>query len=187
MATCAVTKGRGIPCKDGAAGLLSVFFLNRPFIVTYDGNLISDITEDDGTTGVTLYKYELDNTGNSYVEALEANSDNGTYFNNQTLNLALQTLQDDDLAEIETLAKGRPAAFVQYRNGKVRLVGESRGLDTSGENQSGGDFGDFQGYNLTMVAKETKFAPLVSGYSLADPFGGLTTPPIIVEPAATGS
>jgi hypothetical protein len=73
-----------------------------------------------------------------------------------------------------------PAAFVQYRNGKVRLAGISRGLDTTGNNASGGDLGDFQGYNLTLTANENDFAPLLKGYTLANPFAGLITAPIIV-------
>jgi len=176
---CEVLLGRKIPCKDGAAGLLSVFFLNGPFKVTFTGLYISDIQKIDNTA-VTLYKYELDNTGANFVENVVGDRNNGTFFNEQILTLALQTLQDRDLAEIENLAKGRPAVIVQYRNGKLRLAGIERGMDTSGNNASGGDLGDFQGYNLTLTAKENSYAPLLQDYSLADPFGGLTTPPTVV-------
>jgi hypothetical protein len=180
--SCEVTRGRRIPCKDGAAGLLAVYFLNRTpeFTVSFDGTLVDDITITDGGGAVTLYKYELDNVGNNLEETLEASRDNGTYFSNQVLTLALQTLQDDDLADIQNLAKGRPAVLVQYRNGKVRLAGIERGMDTTGNNASGGDLGDFQGYNLTMTAKENDYAPLLKGYTLANPFAGLTTAPTVV-------
>jgi hypothetical protein len=164
-------------CKDGAAGLLAVYFINRPFTVTYNGALISDIQQNGGAAD--LFKFELDNVGCIFEEIIESEPDNGTFFNNQQLTLALQTLQDQDFAEIEALAKSRPGVIVQYRNGKARFAGVSRGLDTSGSNTSGGDFGDFQGYNLTMVARETQYAPLLDGYTLQDPFAGLTTPPNI--------
>lgn len=179
MTGCEITKGRDIPCKEGAAGLLAVYFLNKGFKVVYDGNLISDITNSEGQA-VDVFKYELDNVGNTFDETVEATPDNGTFYNNQTLTLALQTLQDDDLPEIQNLAKGRPAAIVQYRNGKTRLAGISRGMDTSGGNNSGGDLGDFQGFNLTMVAKETNFAPVLKGYTLDDPFAGLSTTPNVI-------
>jgi hypothetical protein len=177
--SCEITKGRDLPCKDGAAGLLSIYFLNRPFEVTYDGTLISDL-QLVGGGAVTLYEFELDNTGNSFDEELAADRNNGTYFSNQTLNLALQTLQDQDLAEMENLAKGRPARRVRYRNGKVRLAGIRRGMDTTGSNKSGGDLGDFQGYELVLTAKEDGYAPLLKGYTKSDPFGGLSTTPTVV-------
>lgn len=179
--SCEVTRGRRIPCKDGAAGLLAVYVLNRTpdFDVTFDGTLVSDV-QLAGGGAVTIYKYELDNTGNNFEETLEADRNNGTFFNSQVLTLALQTLQDGDFADIQQLAKGRPAVFVQYRNGKVRLAGISRGMDTTGNNASGGDLGDFQGYNLTLTANENDYAPLLKGYTLAAPFGGLITPPTIV-------
>lgn len=157
---------------------MSVYFINRPFTLTYATNMVSDVQQD--AAAATFYKYELDNVGCIFEETIEASVDNGTYFNNQSLTLALQTLRDEDFAEVELLAKGRPGAVVQYRNGKARFAGASRGLDTSGSNTSGGDFGDFQGYNLTMVARENQYAPLLSGYTLEDPFAGLITPPTVV-------
>lgn len=179
--SCEITGGRKIPCKDGAAGLLAVYFMNAgTFNVTFQGSQVEDI-QDTASGAVTVYKYELDNVGNNFEEDLEAARDNGTYYNNQTLTLALQTLQDRDFDEIEILAKGRPAVLIHYRNGKCRLAGISRGMDTSGSNVSGGDLGDFQGYNLTLTAKETKFAPVLIGSTPENPFAGLTTAPNVIE------
>lgn len=179
--SCEVTRGRRIPCKDGAAGLVAVYVLNRTpeFKVTYDGTLVSDIQLLDNSP-VTLYKLELDNTGNTFDEPLPADRNNGTLYAEQTLTLALQTLQDADLEDFYQMARGRPAMLVQYRNGKVRLAGVERGMDTQWTNVSGGDLGDFQGNNLVMTANENKYAPLLKGYTSQSPFGGLTTPPIIV-------
>jgi len=179
--SCEVTRGRRIPCKDGAAGLLAIYFLNREpeFEVTFSGTLVSDL-QLAGGGAVTLYKYELDNVGNNFEETLEASRDNGTIYAAQVLTLALQTLQDADLEDIYNMARGRPAVLIQYRNGKVRLAGIERGLDSTGNNASGGDLGDFQGYNLTLTANENRYAPLLEGYTLANPFAGLTTAPTIV-------
>lgn len=179
--SCEVTRGRRIPCKDGAAGLLAVYVLNRTpdWVVSYDGTLISDIQL--ATTGpVTVYKYELDNTGNNFEEPLPADRNNGTLFAQQTLTLALQTLQDGDLEDFYQMARGRVAVFIQYRNGKCRLAGLERGMDVQWTNVSGGDLGDFQGNNIVMTANENKYAPLLKGYTQANPFAGLTTQPIIV-------
>lgn len=179
--SCEVTRGRRIPCKDGAAGLLAVYFLNRDpeFVVSFDGTLVDDITLVGGGA-VTVYKYELDNTGNNFEETLKASRDNGTIYAAQVVTLALQTLQDDDLEDIYNMSRGRPAVLIQYRNGKCRLAGIERGLDTTGNNASGGDLGDFQGYNLTLTANENRYAPLLKGYTLANPFAGLATAPTVV-------
>lgn len=182
--SCEITRGRDLPCKDGAAGLLAVYLMNRPFKVTFDGTRVSNIEAgENGGTPIRLHRYELDNTGNTFNENLNASRDAGTFYNEQVITLALQTLQDDDLEEVQNLAKGRPAMLVQYRNGKVRLAGISRGIDFSGGNQSGGDLGDFQGYNLTGTAKENSYAPLLKGATIDAPFGGLDTEPIIVTGA----
>lgn len=178
--SCEIAGGRKIACKEGAAGLISVYFLNQGFEVTFDGTEISDIQKAGGGA-VDAYKYELDNVGNTYDETLEASRDNGTMYYNQVLTLALQTLQDADLEEFNNLAKGRPACIVHYRNGKARLTGISRGIDTSGGNNSGGDLGDFQGSNLTMTAKENSYAPVLKGYTIQNPFAGLTTAPNVVD------
>lgn len=181
--SCEISGGRKIGCKEGAAGLLAVYFINSGVELTYTSSKVSDI-QIAGGGAATVYKYELDNVGNSFTETLESNRDNGTFYNMQTLTLALQTLLDTDFEEIETLAKGRPLAVIQYRNGKARLAGATRGLDTSGSNESGGDLGDFQGYNLELTAKENNYAPLLEGATLEDPFAGLTTPPTVVTDPA---
>ena len=113
--SCEVTRGRRIPCKDGAAGLLAIYFLYRTpeFTVSFDGTLVDDITITDGGGAVTLYKYELDNVGNNFEETLEASRDNGTIYAAQVLTLALQTLQDDDLEDIYNLSRSRPAVRKQ--------------------------------------------------------------------------
>lgn len=179
--SCEVTRGRRIPCKDGAAGLLSVYILNRTpeWKVTYTGTLISDI-QLIGGGAVTVYKIELDNTGNNFEEPSPSDRNNGTLYSEQTLTLALQTLQDADLEDFYQMARGRPAVFVQYRNGKCRLAGLERGMDVQWTNVSGGDLGDFQGNNIVMTANENKYAPLLDRYTIADPFAGLETAPIVV-------
>ena len=149
--------------------------------MTFDGTLISDIKLKEGENQpVTLYKLELDNTGNNFEEPLPADRNNGTLYAEQTLTLALQTLQDADLEDFYQMARGRPAILIQYRNGKCRLAGLERGMDVQWTNVSGGDLGDFQGNNIVMTANENKYAPLLKGYTAANPFAGLATEPIVV-------
>ena len=180
-ANCDISSGRTIPCKQGSAGLLSVYFINRPVIVSYDSTdptLIDDITTE-APAAVTAYKYELDNDGANYTENLNADRNNGTFFYEQVITMALQSLQEQDKEQFDNLAKGRPLAVIHYRNGKAVLAGISRGLDTSGSNASGGALGDFQGYNLTLSANENSYAPFLKGSTIANPFAGLSTAPTV--------
>ena len=183
-ANCDISQGRALPCKQGSAGLLSVYFLNRAsdLTITYDvtdPTLVDDIQVGGGAA--TFYKYELDNDGANYTENLNADRNNGTFFYEQVITMALQSLQEQDKPQFNELAKGRPLAVVHYRNGKAVLCGVSRGLDTAGNNASGGALGDFQGYTLTLTANENSYAPFLEGATVDDPFAGLTTTPTVVD------
>jgi hypothetical protein len=180
-ANCDISSGRTLPCKQGSAGLLSVYFINRPVLVSYDATdptLVDDITTS-AAGAITAYQYELDNDGANYTENLNADRNNGTFFYEQVITVALQSLQEQDKAQFDSLAKGRPLAVIHYRNGKAVLVGISRGLDTSGSNTSGGALGDFSGYNLTLTANENSYAPFLKDSTVDNPFAGLTTPPTV--------
>ena len=180
-ANCDISSGRTLPCKEGSAGLLGVYFFNRPVTVSYDAvdaTLIDDITLVGGGAA-TAYFFELDNDGANYTENIQADRNNGTLFYEQVLTLQLQSLQEQDKPQFDNLAKGRPLCVVHYRNGKAVLAGISRGLDTSGSNASGGALGDFQGYTLTLTANENSYAPFLDGATVDNVFAGLTTAPII--------
>ena len=188
-ANCDISSGRTLPCKQGSAGLLGVYFLNRDadLAITYDvtdPTLIADIQTGDPAGAATFYKYELDNDGANYTENLNADRNNGTFFYEQVVTMALQSLQEQDKPQFDNLAKGRPLAVIHYRNGKAVLAGISRGLDTSGNNASGGALGDFQGYTLTLTANETSYAPFLLGATVDDPFAGLSTTPTINDGSA---
>jgi hypothetical protein len=180
---CEITRGRVLPCKDGIAGIVAVFFIDNPndapVQITYGSNKVTDI-QVNGGGGITAYKYAIDNDTSIFVEAPTANRQNGSFFCLQTLTLQIQGLLEEDLPELENIAKGRPAVVVQYRNGFARLMGATRGVDYTGDNTSGGALGDFIGLNMVLTANEEKFAPLLTGATKANPFAGLITAPTVI-------
>lgn len=178
--SCDISAGRSLACKEGSAGLLSLYFLNRGFEVNYDGDEIDDITLEGGGA-VTLYEWELDNTGANFQENVNSNRDNGTYSHEQVITAVLQGLTSQDTVQVKQLLRGKPACIVHYRNGDARLVGIERGIDASGNNQSGGALNDFKGYNLTLSANEQDAAPFLKGATIQDAFAGLTTEPTVVK------
>lgn len=184
---CDVSKGRNLACKQGSAGLLAIFVINR-------NNVKISFSEDDPTQvgaittkdtepeAVNAYRYELDNDGNNYVENVLAGRNEGTKGYEQVLTLVMQSLLEQDKPQFDQLAAGRPIIVVHYRNGKSVLMGRQRGADTAGSNNSGGTLNDFQGYNLTLTANENRYAPFLYGSTEDDPFAGLDTPkPIVIE------
>lgn len=183
--SCDISQGRGISCKEGAAGLLSLYFLNEGFAVGYDETdteQIDNIYLKDVSVGakVTVYEWKLDHTGANFQENVNSSRDNGTYSHEQVITAVLQGLTSEDTVQVKQLLRGKPACIVHYRNGDARLVGLTRGIDTQGNNQSGGALSDFKGYNLTLTANEQDAAPFLKGATITDAFAGLDHPPTVI-------
>jgi len=61
--------------------------------------------------------------------------------------------------ELALIVKSRPIAVVEFRDGRHVVCGISDGTVATGDIQSGGAKGDFNGYNLTLTATEVLPAP----------------------------
>ena len=159
--SCDLSLGRLEPCKDQAGGIKNIYFAN------YDGDLLTDATldADDQVTGfasaVTLYKYEVRGNNNSFDEANEVNSENGTSFWTQTLTVALKKQTLADRKELTLLSYGRPHIIVEDYNGNFQLAGFENGCDTSVSTASGSAMGDFRGYNVVATGQESAMAHFV--------------------------
>lgn len=154
--SCLITKGRTEPCKDAIGGLKAAYFLNfqeDAFTITAGEATAIDI-------GVTeVFKYELLADGNTLVENITSDQNNGTTIFEQVLTLALKKITAATAVEVNALAKGRPIIVVQDRMGNYKIVGISDGTVLTGDSNSGGAKADFNGYNLTFTATETDPAP----------------------------
>ena len=73
--------------------------------------------------------------------------------------LALKKQTKDSANELGLVVKARPIAVVQDRMDNYKIVGISDGTVATGDIQSGGAKGDFNGYNLTLTATEVLPAP----------------------------
>lgn len=169
MATCLLTSGRSIQCRDNVGGLYKIFFANWN---TLTGSTMT-ISADNQISGLTatVYEYNLKGTSN-LTQDMVADAAAGTIVVNQTLVVDLQKVDYKTNNEIKLLASQPVHAFVQGNDGKTYLVGKDFGLTlTSGQAVSGSALGEKNGYTLTFTGMELSYANLVSDSTLANPFG----------------
>ena len=166
MPGCDITAGRIEQCKDSVSGLKAMYLINyedlnsdSPTYVTYGtGDNVDEITDwipVDDTTQLTLYKFELKSTANSFTTAINSSRDNGTTFFEQTLVAALKRQDVVTHKNVKLLAYGRPRIVIRTMTDQFFLMGLDQGADVSaGEISSGAALGDFNGYSLTFTAQE---------------------------------
>lgn len=154
--SCNLTSGRTEPCRDAIGGLKSVRladFIEDAVTVT-SGEVTAlnvALTE--------VFKYDLLNDNNTFVETFTADQNNGTSIYEQVLTVQLKKQTKASADELALIVKSRPLAFVEYRDGRIVAMGISDGTVATGDIQSGGAKGDFNGYNLTLTATEVLPAP----------------------------
>ena len=159
--SCDITNGRIEQCKDSVSGLKAIYFINYDDVdsdttyVTYnttDGDVIDSW---EPLAALTMYKYELKSTANSFTTTINSSRDNGTTFFEQTL---VANLKRQDFAthkNVKLLAYGRPRIIVRSMTDQYFVMGLDQGADVSaGEISSGAALGDFNGYSLTFTAQE---------------------------------
>ena len=159
--SCDITNGRIEQCKDSVSGLKAIYFINYDDVnsdvtyVTYNATDGDVIDSWEPLAALTMYKYELKSTANSFTTSINSSRDNGTTFFEQTL---VANLKRQDFAthkNVKLLAYGRPRIVVRTMTDQFFLMGLDQGADVSaGEISTGAALGDFNGYSLTFTAQE---------------------------------
>lgn len=159
MACDFIDSGRLLECKNFTGGLRNAYiapFADYGFVVTAT-ELTSIGTLDE------VFKFELKNTGNTYVETETASRDNGTIFYDGAINLVLTGLTAPLLNQAKLLSRDRFNLFLEDNNGKIHAIGITNGVDkTTGTRELGGALGDFYGLKMTLQSLEPETAPLLS-------------------------
>jgi hypothetical protein len=163
--SCDITSGRIEQCKDSVSGLKAMYLINYDKLnsdavvyntgVTGHEDEIDTWVPIDTATALTLYKFELKSTTNSFTTAIESSRDNGTTFFTQTLVAALKRQDVVTHKNVKLLAYGRPRIVIRTMTDQFFLMGLDQGADVSaGEVSSGAALGDFNGYSLTFTGME---------------------------------
>jgi len=155
--SCAISKGRSLPCKDSVGGLKAVY------IVDYSTDVAGeDITDGEISIPASITDWgKFDIKGNSSLETtISSSRENGTTFFESALNLTFTYLDHETQAEIAKIAKARPHVVVEDYNGNYLLLGHEHGCEvTGGTTVTGAAMGDLSGFTLVLTAQEVAPPP----------------------------
>ena len=158
--SCNLTSGRIVPCKNKSGSIKTVYFA--------DFGTLGAITESAGLISAFAGSpnfFQFDVRGTSNLDTVVTSSrENGTTFYTQTLTLQLQYYDRATSEEIKLLAVSRPHIVVVDADDNHLLVGRVNGAElTTGNFTVGANMGDFNGFNLTFEALETRPPDFVTG------------------------
>ena len=158
MATCDITSGRAKVCKDSIGGNSKLYmfnYLEDAFTIT--GGLATAINP----SLTDVFEYELEGDGNTLVQNMVSDRQNGTTVNTQTLTIVLKQMDATTSAQMNIIAKGYPMAVVKDRKGNYHAIGLQDGIDFTVDAVTGGAKTDLNGYTLTGVATTGSLAPIL--------------------------
>ena len=161
--SCDITSGRTKGCKDAIAGTSKVYlfnFVENPFtvlngVVTAINPLLTE-----------SFQYDLVGDGNTFVESMVGDRNTGTSPNTQTLTLVLHKITKEDNNQFKLLVHGYPQGVIKDRMGNYMVMGITDGIDFTVSPTTGGAKADFNGYNLTGMATESRLAPMLDSASI---------------------
>lgn len=178
MATCDITSGFTLGCRDSSGGIKNLYILSGSVdtVDTASEGLINALSGSG-----TFYKFELFRQTSNYTETITSTPENGTVFFEQSVESVFFKLQSSTRNQMKVLAQNpNLKIIVETNNGSVDGVGryfylgQQNGLQlTGGTGATGTAFGDLNGYTLTFVGQEPEPASEISG-SLTDVLSGIS-------------
>jgi len=166
MATCNITQGWQLGCRDNTGGVRRVYILSGSVSKVVNTNsLITAITGSG-----KFFAFDQVNQTANYTETINSSVENGTIFYQQDLTIQFHKYQDTLQDLISTLGKQPDAKIiVETQNGSSDndarwfYVGQYNGATLSaGSGQTGTAYGDLNGYSLTFTAFEPEPAKEIS-------------------------
>lgn len=164
MTSCDITAGRGKPCKKQLGGVSKLFLFNwleDPF------TLLAGEATAMNVSLTEAFEYDLSTLGaDVLIENGVGDEAAGTFVNTQTVTAILQGLDATTSAEMKLLAQGRVSGIIKDNNGNYQLVGDTDGMNFNVDSTTGTVHGEFNGYTLTGVALENKYAPFLDAATI---------------------
>ena len=150
-----ITGAQGLSCRNNTGGLKAIYLFENGEGLTYT----------EGATGITgisapiatdLFEWMLPRATSNFQEVVNASTENGSIFVEQTLTFSLLGLTQEKQNELRLLA-ANPAVrlLVLDQTGNYWLMGKSNGADVQTSTlTTGTGFGDKTGYEVVMLGQE---------------------------------
>lgn len=157
-----ITKGRTLPiCNNNLGGIKAVSFLDFKDgvsdLITTESGFTATVASFALSGSTDIFRYEVKNDGNTYVETSETDPNNYTTIYTGELKVLLGKITQDDIHNIQLLSYNRPQIFVEYKNGDVIFIGAEYGsVLTQSIKNSGGNMKDLQSIELSFKTEESK-------------------------------
>jgi hypothetical protein len=114
------------------------------------------------------YKYEIKGDVNKLSENVVVDKKAGTKVNTQTLVAQLSQINSETNVELDKLLETEVSAVYKDYNGQYRWVADrSFNVTSTADTDTGGARGDFNGYNVTLVAETRDLAPSLDTETVA--------------------
>jgi len=159
---CALTQGYNLDCREGIGGLKEVYIIELANVsaITEASGIVTGITK---ATGKRFWKYSLVRETSSSTETITANTQNGTVYYAQQVQIILNKKQASVRNEVMLLAKNNLIIVAVENTGKAWLYGRVNGMTMdTGSLESGTAWGDRNGYTLPFTGQEEELAPEVT-------------------------
>jgi hypothetical protein len=155
MATCAITSGYAIGCRDSVGGIDAEFFIEFDNIVSIadSSGTVTGITK---VTGKRFYKFEVPTKSTATASSNpQPSTENGTFFYEQSVTLPVNKRDATTRNIVTTLAKNKVVIVTKDKDGTYRMYGKEYGMYLEPSTGStGAAAGDANGYALTFAGVE---------------------------------
>jgi hypothetical protein len=161
MATCNITSGYSITCRDSVGGVETIWLIENSAL--YDASGISRvITDSSGTitaltknTGKRFWKFEVPRGTSNTANGITASQENGTIFYTHMVEFPINQRDANIRNIVTTLAKNRLTFVTKEGDGTYRMFGKEFGLFLdSSDGGSGTALADRNGYMLKFSSQE---------------------------------
>lgn len=168
---CSLTQGFSLDCKSQMGGISDICI--APYTSVVATGLSYDITTgevQDLPTGITLYRYEVDDLQSSFNENGTAEENGGFTFAPE-LSVKLRGIDYAKRKELTLLIQNRVVVFViphraSNYDKKIFVLGLYRGLRvTSGGFEHAAEMGGFSGLNLTFTGQQAEPLRMLEAYT----------------------
>lgn len=161
---CQIVQGVELGCRDSVGGIEILYLTEFENVVsvTSSSGQISAIAKSSGTS---FKQFKLEKENAEFTESIQSSVENGTLFYEQLLNFTIKKMTASNRNNIRNIAQNRLMVIVKDNNGTYWVLGETRGVDLTGDNngKTGKAFGDMNGYTLSLMGKEPEPAKTYTG------------------------